>query len=272
MTDEMNTTRVEEDLEERLRRLGSKVQADEEERRHLVCYGLAPGDGAAKCEERGAHQGCRFLGWADCPRSAAIAEHERTVHNLSVGEVPRRFSERLTRELPNYRPQSVVETAVTVQPLRSTEALTTVRSFVARTPLLVGGHRLLEGVEDLLVLAGGPGCGKTLAAAWAIGRFGGLFVAASQLGDPRFDANEAERARLLVIDDAGTEYAGPSGYAAHRIAELLILRHAERRRSIVTTNLDRARFGAHYGDRLDDRLEESGAYRNLTSSTLRGAR
>jgi len=125
--------------------------------------------------------------------------------------------------------------------------------------------KLLEGGGTLLVLSGGTGCGKSTACAHALSKKAGLWVHGPDLAKPDFtDPDEYgvrrqtldERMReagLLVLDDVGIEHS-PGGYAASRITDVLEHREANRRPSIVTTNLTGEEFKAKYGQRLASRL------------------
>ncbi len=71
-----------------------------------------------------------------------------------------------------------------------------------------GGFRTGDGT--VMILSGPRGCGKGVAAAWAIAEFGGAWVSALQLVNicTRFDQTEWTRlcmARMLVVDDIGDE-------------------------------------------------------------------
>ena len=79
----------------------------------------------------------------------------------------------------------------------------------------------------------------------------------------------ARSTRLLVIDDAGTEHVGESGYSAARIADLLCERHAHRSKTILTTNLPRKPLAARYGERVNDRLNQGGVCVALGGKSLR---
>lgn len=147
-----------------------------------------------------------------------------------------------------------------------------------------------------LLLAGTVGVGKTVAALWFLdapkmisepGDFGspprkvtreatGRFVTAEELakassyGDFWDPLREAPR---LVIDDLGTEALDAKGHALANIAGLLTHRHSHGLRTLLTTNLTRsqfeARYTAHDGGRLRDRLAESAWFVELTGPSLR---
>jgi hypothetical protein len=251
-----------------------------EERQALPCFAAAEagdlGTAARVCEAAQAFQHCR---WAQdeswCSRVRRGAEARAAADRLRDGKVPERFAQSVLAGLPGRH-------AVGARELLPTEALRLVRAFISGRPQGVplddGGSIAFIGNEWVLVLAGLPGNGKSVASAYGVAMSGGLWMHARTLAKPRVELDDAERAPLLVIDDLGTEHAGESGYGISRAQALLEHRHAERRRTIITTNLRRRRasendpvaFVDRYGDRVNDRLSEGGKYIVLTAPSLRG--
>lgn len=149
----------------------------------------------------------------------------------------------------------------------------------------------LEQPADLLVLAGGVGSGKTVAAVtWVVrwvmdvenwqqgdvcqllGRAMFLTAPALQRG-PRFDVKwmtHVERANRLVIDDLGAEYADEKGSFVSLLDELINDRYARRRPTLITTNCDGSVFKQRYGARIADRIRERGRFESVGSKSLRG--
>lgn len=125
-------------------------------------------------------------------------------------------------------------------------------------------EELLAGNGRLLIMSGKAGCGKSQAAGFALSRRSGLWVHAPDLARPQpkeevESGNVLEErmraAGLLVLDDVGLEHS-PGGFAAARIADVLVHREAARRPTIVTTNLSGDEFAAKYGDdRMRSRLD-----------------
>ncbi len=168
-----------------------------------------------------------------------------------------------------------------------TDAVAAVRRFVA------------DPDRTLLLLAGGVGCGKTVAAcvgmderdaageaaaakadAWysPSGKTSFRFVKAIDLTRAgTYDSDfwhELEVAGLLVIDDLGTEPRDEKGWASANLAALLDARYDACRKTIITTNLNAERFKAIYGNdggRLIDRLREAGSFVELAGASLRKA-
>lgn len=143
--------------------------------------------------------------------------------------------------------------------LRPTRALQTVRAWLER-----------EDVAPVLVLSGGTGCGKTVAAAYALAeQRAGVWRTAPQLcrtfsasfGDQVDDQELCLTASMLVVDDVGAELAQQRERMAATLVELLEHRKRSARfmRTVVTTNLNRSAFDGQYGsERLRSRMAETG--------------
>lgn len=144
--------------------------------------------------------------------------------------------------------------------------------------------------RPLLALMGPTGLGKTTAAAWAAwlaareypwnsGPGGGMawepivWLAAADIAllqswfnDGKRQAEEARRAWLLVVDDAGHEKERP---AIAALTDLLMRRIDSRRATILTTNLRGREFAGRYGVPVVDRMKahayvpELGSYESL---------
>src|SRR5882757_7087206 len=117
---------------------------------------------------------------------------------------------------------------------------------------------------DLLVLSGGPGTGKTLAACeWLRDvKRGGWFVTAALLARyPRYDAkamHDLLTCRALVVDDLGCEYMDDKGNFMAVLDEVINARYGERLPTLITTNLNADAFKERYGSRIADRIREDG--------------
>ncbi|HUR93084.1 MAG TPA: hypothetical protein VMY76_00780 [Gemmatimonadales bacterium] len=141
-------------------------------------------------------------------------------------------------------------------------------------------NRAPRGLTSFLFLSGPTGVGKTTAAAAVVqeclrrhppngGPTGQLppvvWLHASALTrlsqfDSERDMRAWRAAHLLVLDDAGEE-ASELGRAA--VIELVKEREASGRRTVITTNLRPADFGARYGSAVTSRLEAKGVNPNL---------
>ena len=147
------------------------------------------------------------------------------------------------------------------------------------------------GFNVIAVLGGSVGAGKTIAAVdwlrdavadpgrWFDGKwYWGdtrpmLFVSAPALARwPRYDAKEMARllqASRLVIDDLGVEFADAGGSFQATLEEVIADRIANRRLTILSTNLDAPNFKARYGERIADRIRQSGRFVSVAGPSLR---
>lgn len=160
---------------------------------------------------------------------------------------------------------------------RATDAVKAVREFLANDS------------RTLLVLAGGTGCGKTVAACvgldeylllegWSYRRAGRFVKAIDLVRAGTFDREFWDgyaATPMLVVDDLGTEPLDEKGWALANLAALIDKRYDACRKTILTTNLDVAKFKARYcaadGGRLIDRLREAGAFVEFDGASLRSA-
>ena len=268
-------------------RLLEKARARDVDRRLLPCAPHVDCDepdvaaGAEACEAAGAHRDCVWLEGAPawCARQRDRALYVETAKRLSAGrclELDVENSERVLAAIPGRR---VNGERVAHEPAIETDALTLVRAFLARKPVRTD---VLDftGLERWIVLAGQPGCGKSLAGVYAIARAGGLMVKAREFERIHAPVDEAIAAPLLFIDDLGDEHVGEARYSVAQITRVLGERFARCLPTICTTNLDRRRstpeapeqFAERYGSRIDDRLRGAGVFVALTGASLRGSR
>jgi DNA replication protein DnaC len=150
------------------------------------------------------------------------------------------------------------------------------------TPAVKAVRDFMEGRETLLVLAGGVGCGKTVAACEAAERVAlkqnplVVFVKAIDLVRAGTFAesfwNELRYAHLAIIDDLGTEPLDEKGWALASLHSLLDARYDDLAKTILTSNLSLDAFLARYGadgGRLRDRLRESGSFMEIAGGSRR---
>ncbi|MFA5943155.1 MAG: ATP-binding protein [Candidatus Thermoplasmatota archaeon] len=152
---------------------------------------------------------------------------------------------------------------------RKTEAVEAVRLFLASK-------------ATFLLLSGRPGCGKSTAAALALMGGGGVFVRATEASRlSLFDALDRDRsremaqARMLVLDDMGTEILHDGWRSL--LDDLLDRRYGAMRRTVITTNLlpasdDEVKnpsFRARYGARVADRIRHDGHVVTCSDSSMR---
>jgi DNA replication protein DnaC len=115
--------------------------------------------------------------------------------------------------------------------------------------------------KRLLLLSGGVGTGKTVAAASAIRRTRGRWLYAPNItkvasfGDKQAEALATLRAtKLLVVDDIGAEFSQTTGWGRTELANLIVDRYEDGLRTVMTTNLDAKAWRGYADERLRDRL------------------
>jgi DNA replication protein DnaC len=152
----------------------------------------------------------------------------------------------------------------------------------------------MNGPPGTLALSGGVGCGKTVAAAWAVaqkarekylgsspdGR-GGIWPAdlhprfvdsGELLWIPQFGKESEAKLRplrncaLLAIDDVGTVDG-----VVRFVDAIVVTRHNNHLRTVVTTNLPAEQFHKLYGLRIRDRLRgsKSGGFHEIDEKSMR---
>lgn len=185
------------------------------------------------------------------------------------------------RDMESAAAQLVHErrTRIAKVPLRDQVREDVAAGKIARTP---GIARLQAWDGDperrpWIALSGSAGCGKTVAAASLVAASGGDWIRsddlvrcfASMFGPPLERQEEIKTAKLLVIDDVGSELDGARMLPI--LLELLDTRMSARwTRTIVTTNLTVEEIRARYQNgRLMSRLSELVHWAALTGDDLR---
>lgn len=134
---------------------------------------------------------------------------------------------------------------------------------------------------SILLLTGGVGCGKTVAAAWWC-----WFVVASHTPPTwitaaafaRLSRYSDERAALvkateLVVDDLGSEYLDPKGSLAADVDELIDSFYSRPSSALViTSNCTASELRSRYGERFVDRIREAGTHSPVLGPSLRRRR
>jgi DNA replication protein DnaC len=145
----------------------------------------------------------------------------------------------------------------------------------AQAPLRdTSARAALQDARGFVVLIGGVGCGKTVAAAeWLLGRKWGLWVSAIRLARwPRYDDAEVRKltmAHSLVIDDLGREFLDEKGSFLALFDELVDERHQASRPTVATANMTAEAFVARYGERTVSRIRQAGAVVNVDGADMR---
>lgn len=129
--------------------------------------------------------------------------------------------------------------------------------------------------NSTLVISGGNGCGKTVAATWWAMRFHGVprFLRASTLAaSSRYDRDQRSailEAPALVLDDLGAEYMDSKGSFLVDLDELLDVFYGDYRPLLITTNAAFDVFRMRIGERVADRLRECGSFWATTAPSRR---
>lgn len=204
--------------------------------------------------------------------SATWTEDQWREHDERVrGDIARRESTDLAEQLRQKR-QAYLDAGF---PLR---ALVAAESADDSQPTLARVARWRPSEHNVLVIAGPAGCGKTVAAAWwALRRAtppmflrASTFAASSRYH--RDDRNAVLAASALVLDDLGAEYLDDKGSFLVDLDEVMDTFYGAMRPLLITTNLDAAKFQQRYGERLNDRIRECGAFFSASAKSMRKAR
>jgi hypothetical protein len=176
---------------------------------------------------------------------------------------------------------------------------------VARSPRVTPAIQAVAALHPhgMLILSGGVGTGKTVAAGrwildyveakpmWRFGRdkniddetTGYMFeflgnahwASSAELArvdhyDPRALAvyRECER---LVIDDLGTEFMDAKGFFLSLLNEIVDERYSRQLATVMTTNCGQDDFSKRYRERIVDRVREAGQWFACGDESLRGA-
>jgi len=230
-----------------------RIAAEAEAWKPYACKG----DDANACQLAKAYETCDRSEQPRCPRIQAF-------NRIARVKQEREEADRQARER-----------GVPVRCMRVLDG-PSVKETAARSAVLewINDRKLGSEMRCFLVLAGGKGCGKTLAAAEAAREHVGTFVDIGhvvRVGQYETEAlSEMQTAGLLVIDDLGCEYVDAKGYFNATLDGLINARYANERATIITTNLPAKAFSERYGERVADRLREAGKYVELTDLSLRG--
>lgn len=179
-------------------------------------------------------------------------------------------------------PERVVDHAVPSDDpqfqLKKTTALMAVQAWVEAQE-----HSKLAWV---FVLAGGKGCGKSVAAGyWLYTKASKRttlkqrtwWPAARLTRECGYNSNmdEIMRVPYMVIDDLGMEYMDKNQYFNSRLDEILEERSGNYLPTLITTNLNGHDFKERYGGRITDRMKQGikagGGYIEIKDKSLRGA-
>jgi DNA replication protein DnaC len=159
-----------------------------------------------------------------------------------------------------------------------------VKGQLRLTPSLESVHKWhnarstgLRGAGAVMVLLGGCGRGKTIAAAWLLAEIGGRYMTSEQLRRTMQSARRDDfeklllGTRVLVLDDVGVE-----GDVAS--AEIAVFETVNRRLglprgwTLITSNMAWRDFGTRFGERVVSRLEHAAHVVSVEGPSLRRRR
>jgi DNA replication protein DnaC len=197
--------------------------------------------------------------------NAARDEDERRTRDLEAARAMAQFRERMPERLGKMGVPKLVIDALNAP--NHTTATEHVAAWKASD-------------RAFLLLLGGPGTGKTVAAASALieaPAHSSVFTQAidiARLSDFNVEhAHELDRvsdARFLVLDDLGTEHA--NDFWISRLDGIINHRYGQKLRTIITSNLDAERFKKQYGERIADRIRQVGIVRACGNESMRRLR
>lgn len=250
-----NETRIGEEIRRELER----AEKERDLRGALLALGATPEEVDAMLKTRGREFDDRL------PLAQQLVRHRENVDRQRQEDHAAVRAQLLRVGVPSLHLDHVFDQAP-----EETEALRVVRDWIT--------NKL-----TFLVLLGDPGCGKSAAAAHALSRLApprpirgvdGQFVDARRLAKLlRFDAEDdyeaVEKCGCLVLDDLGAEYLDARGWQLAGLDGLINARYGSQLRTIITSNLDLAQFRARFGERIADRLRESGHVASIAEGSIR---
>lgn len=141
----------------------------------------------------------------------------------------------------------------------------------------VGEVRVLSAKHGgaILVLSGGVGTRKTGSACLLLATDeGGVFVEASSILAIAIEDKKQylriKQARLVVLDDLGTEIPDEKGYWLKEFNTLMNAWYANEAKVVITCNLTVEQFKQRYGERVVDRIRECGRFVEIGGASVRG--
>jgi hypothetical protein len=129
--------------------------------------------------------------------------------------------------------------------------------------------------ENIIVLAGTKGIGKTVAACYALARlqrrhYVGRYVLATEVVDPDTKIKRLANHPVLVVDQMGLEYVSTPGWSDSRFTELVVRRDSDMLPTIFVGNISEESFRERYGTLVADRIVGDGVFHVFRAPSLRG--
>ena len=143
-----------------------------------------------------------------------------------------------------------------------------------QTPETIAVDEWLASRKAMMLLAGPPGTGKSVAAGHALMRRGGAWAHVSEIADVYgFDraavVSRLKTARFLVLDDLGTEQKSEG--ARDAVVSVLLVRFENELPTVMTSNLSADAWKLYADERVRDRLAGDGVVYGSSGPSRRRA-
>jgi hypothetical protein len=230
---------------------------------------------------RAAENARRVLAESQAADERSTAEVMRGIQELAAKATGMTVDEMLAADVPDDVPAPAF-----TRPSRESVANRGVpelhlRSIYDRDPVKCVS---LDALQDflgsdmtLLVLSGGVGTRKSGSACYGLVMRAGRYVTADELSglaasrdeDGVVSYRQVKKAGLLVIDDLGGEYVDDKGWFVRALNAVIDARYSACLKTVLTTNLTAQQFKATYGERIADRIRESGKWWDIGGQSVR---
>lgn len=178
--------------------------------------------------------------------------------------------------IEKHKPDCAAVIAEQKQRLRKAEVGTKITNILLSNPKETKALQITKSYLNgafkeggLLIVAGGIGTGKTVAASYIISKVGGSFVYSGDL-HRMFLTEKTEEFKdinFLVIDDLGVEYK--KDFFESNLDALMYHRHKNILPTVITTNLTEIKFKEEYKGRIESRIREWGNFVNVIGQDMR---
>lgn len=250
-------------------------------------------DGARACKDAGMASAsrCEMFGSTDfCAHSLVVAMRERTIVNLTDGDVPLDERDKILAAVG----WSIEQGAIAPVDLWKTDPLRIMRAFLAHEPATLGdfaengnvtvaqvhpingttteGIVALRGHERVLVYGGNNGRGKTIAGVYAIGRIGGYYTTHAKMLPRRSQTMDKLRTApgIVVIDQAWRVERSQREAATLVLEDVVHDRAAARLDTLIIGNFNHATLFEYAERNVMERILGRGALLLFAGESLRG--
>jgi hypothetical protein len=242
---------------------------------------VTPDPASTALKVKAAENARRVLAKSRAVDERTTAELAREFQEMAAKATGMTVEELLAAKVPN-EPASVAPPKPTRESVlnRGVPELH-LRNIYDRDPIecdsLARVQEFLGSDMTLLVLSGGVGTRKSGSACYGLVMRAGRYVTADDLSglaasrdeDGVVSYRQIKKAGLLVIDDLGGEYVDDKGWFVRALNAVIDARYSACLKTILTTNLTAEQFKATYGERIADRIRESGRWRDIGGQSVR---